>query len=88
MTSQPRDDYAAHVYDDAVEQFVSEGNLKAALDYLDGAQGRSSEPHALLWLANERAKVCALSGESKKAEAHLAEAQELIASGMPRPRRG
>jgi len=83
VTSQPRDDYAAHVYDDAVEQFVSEGNLKAALDYLDGAQGRSSEPHALLWLANERAKVCALSGESKKAEAHLAEAQELIASGVP-----
>jgi tetratricopeptide (TPR) repeat protein len=81
VIDQPYDDSAGQVHDDAIEQFVAEGNLKPALDYLDAVQARNTKSHTLLWLAAARAKIWALIGESKKAETYLAEAQELISAG-------
>lgn len=82
MSSAQGDDARAQDLDDAIEQFVADGDLTAALDLINEVEQRADDASTHLWVASGRAKIWAIKGEVAKAEKCLAHANELITAGV------
>lgn len=82
MSSRQGDDPRIQDLDDAIGQFIADGDLTAALNFIEEIEQRADDSSTHLWVASERAKVWALKGEVAKAEECLARANELIVAGV------